>query len=270
MKNDFNQDEVLGRIASLQAERGLSSAAFARMVMIDPANYGRKIRQIQPLTKLDIRKISRNLNISETWLCTGEGVKYDLESKPETETSIPSNAIPSVKVMEYEFIGENKNDGLFFIDQDGVMRISVPHVPYAARAEFPNMAEDLTPHLEEWSREMYIVDKRVRGRYLSFDVAGDSMDNGSRNCLQSGDKVLARELERDFWKDIKTNDHRFWVIVFGSSVLIKEIVNEDLTQGTITCHSLNPSPEYHDFTLNLDEVKALYYVVKVKPKERNV
>ena len=214
-------------------------------------------------------------NVNGRWLDTGTGnilnkhIELAYSIQQDEKEILPPNTIPSVDVTEYEYIGENKNDGVFFVDKNGVMRMSVPHVPYAARAEFPNMADDLTPHLEEWTREMYVVDKKVRGRYLSFDVAGDSMDNGTRDCLQAGDKVMARELERDFWKDLRTNDHRFWVIVFGSSVLIKEIISEDTKQGTITCHSLNPSPEYHDFTLNLDDVRYLYYVVRIKPKERN-
>ena len=146
----------------------------------------------------------------------------------------------------------------------------MPHVPYAARAEFVNFSDRLEKELDNWHREMYQVDKVVHGNYFSFEVKGESMDDGSRDSLQDGDKVLARELERDFWKDIRTGDHRFWVIVFGTSVLIKEIVSEDAETGTIVCHSLNPSPEYSDFTLNLNEVRYLFYVCKIKPKERSV
>ena len=42
---------------------------------------------------------------------------------------------------------------------------------------------------------------------------------------------------------------------------------QDLKEGTLTFHSLNPSPEYHDFTLREDDIRALYYVIKKKPKE---
>ena len=45
------------------------------------------------------------------------------------------------------------------------------------------------------------------------------------------------------------------------------MIDQDLTNGTLTFHSLNPSPEYHDFTLREDEIRALYYVIKKKPKE---
>lgn len=200
--------------------------------------------------------------LNERWVTTGAGLMTK-------DSKLPSNAIPSMEVEEFEYAGENKNDGIFFSSQDGILRMSVPHVPFAARAEFANLAEDLEPHLENWEREVYIVDKKVNGKYLSFDVKGDSMDNGMKDCLEDGDKVLVRELERDFWRDLHVNEHKYWVLVFGSSILIKQILSEDVDNGTIVCHSLNPSPEYHDFTLNLDDVRLLYYVVKIKPKERS-
>jgi hypothetical protein len=179
---------------------------------------------------------------------------------------IPSNAVPS-EAIDIEYAGENKNGGIFYRDKNsGKLYLSVPHVPYAARGEFPNLADSLEP-TTEWGRETYEVDKKVNGRYFSFDVRGDSMDNGMRKSLQDGDKVLVRELELDNWRTLRAGDHRFWVLVFDSSVLIKEISSFNGDTGTIICHSLNPSPEYHDFTLSLDNVRYLYYVIKIKPHE---
>ena len=45
------------------------------------------------------------------------------------------------------------------------------------------------------------------------------------------------------------------------------MVGQDTEQGTFTFHSLNPSVEYADFTLNMDEINSLYYVLKKKAKE---
>lgn len=186
--------------------------------------------------------------------------------KTTDEQPSGSNAVLSKEITDVEYIGENRNDGMFFRDADGKLYISVPHVPYYARGEFPNLSDSLEP-LGEWGREVYEADRKASGRYLSFDIKGDSMDNGEWKCLRDGDKVLVRELEHDNWRTLRTGDHRFWVLVFGSSVLIKEISSFDPTTGVITCHSLNPSPEYADFTLSLDDVRHLYYVIKLKPAE---
>lgn len=52
-------------------------------------------------------------------------------------------------------------------------------------------------------------------------------------------------------------------------VLIKQIVAQNLETGELTFHSLNNSPEYSDFQLNMDQIRALYYVLQKKPKTVN-
>ena len=59
----------------------------------------------------------------------------------------------------------------------------------------------------------------------------------------------------------------YWVVVFESSVLLKQLIGQDLEQGMLTFHSLNPSPEYADFTISENDVRHLYYVIKKKPRQ---
>lgn len=215
--------------------------------------------------------------LNQDWLLTGEGEMVKKETPSVNDVNLDShepmaiptesNAVLSMPVEEMEYVSQNSKGAMFMRDNLGRLRMSVPHVPYACRAEFANMSDRLEPNLDGWKHEIYLVDKKVRGNYLSFEVKGDSMDDGSRNSLQDGDKVLVRELEHDFWKDLHLQNHRYWVLVFGTSVLIKQIIKADSTSGEIICHSLNPSPEYADFSLNLDDVRMLYYVVKIKPRE---
>ena len=210
-------------------------------------------------------------DLIRVWLLSGEGSML-MEEQPSKAHDVPeflSNAVRSEEVSELEYAGENKNGAIFFRDKEDLLYISVPRAEFAARGEYPNEADSLEPSSEP-TRDIYKVDKKVKGRYLSFDVQGDSMDDGRRTSLQAGDKVLARELERDNWRTLRVGDHRFWVLVFGSSVLIKEIIAFNPTTGDITCHSLNPSPEYQDFVLNLDNVRHLYYVIKHQPKQNDM
>lgn len=41
-----------------------------------------------------------------------------------------------------------------------------------------------------------IVDKAGRGEYCSFEVSGDSMDNGLENAIKAGDIVTGRKIDR--------------------------------------------------------------------------
>lgn len=221
------------------------------------------------------RILSAFPDLSQRWLMDGEGpmlIDGQPSQQPPKAPDVPeylSNAVRSEDVTDLVYAAENKHGGIFYRDQRGQLYMSAPRVPYAAYAQYPNPADSLEPN-GEWGRVIYKVDKVAHGCYLSFDIKGDSMDNGNRLSLQDGDSVLARELERDNWRTLRVGDHRFWVLVFGSSVLVKEIIAFNPTTGDITCHSLNPSPEYQDFNLNLDEVRHLYYVIKHQPKQNDM
>ena len=157
--------------------------------------------------------------------------------------------------------------GAKFYKKGNQLFMTVKHVPYAAFGQFANDSDRLDPVNDEWGEETYEVDRVARGNYLSFEVKGDSMDTGTRQSFEAGDKVLVRELDRVHWHGIRYKDRPYWVVVFESSVLLKQMIGQDLEHGTLTFHSLNPSPEYADFTISENDVRHLYYVIKKKPKQ---
>jgi phage repressor protein C with HTH and peptisase S24 domain len=191
------------------------------------------------------------------WVKTGYGEMIDgnrVEVAPVSET-------------DEEFVTENTTGARFF-RRGGRLFMTVRHVPYAAYGQFANEADSLEASADEWSEETYEVDRVGHGHYLSFEVKGDSMDTGTRQSFEAGDRVLVRELGRTHWRDqIRFRDYPYWVVVFGSSVLLKQIIAQDIEHGILTFHSLNPSPEYADFCLSEDEIRSLYYVIRKKPKE---
>lgn len=186
-------------------------------------------------------------------------------------SSFKNEASFAVNVAEgNEVYSKNKNGDVFYQLEDGRFSMEVPLIPYAAYGRFANEDCTLTQDRETYEMEKFIVENPVKGNYIAFEVKGDSMDNGMRDSFESGDIILTRELNICHWKEgLQFKRRPYWVIVFGSSILIKQIVAQDLEKGEITCHSLSGSPEYHDFTLNLNEVKALFYVVQKKPKNVN-
>lgn len=56
----------------------------------------------------------------------------------------------------------------------------------------------------------------------------------------------------------------YFVIVHKTDgILVKEIIDHNPDTGEITCHSLNPSPEYEDFKINLNDVAQLFNIVQI-------
>lgn len=221
----------------------------------DILNENKKVGISKNIAELICEKFPQ---INKSYLLTGEG-SIDKEESNVVEIKLPEQS--------GDLYTETNNGVKFYEMPDGNYRMEVNLVPWAAYGRFANECNTLEPDNEEWEKESFYTDKIVHGRYLAFMVKGDSMDDGTRSSFEEGDRVLVRELDRIHWKEgLRFKERPYWVVVFGSSVLIKQIIAQDLETGKITFHSLNPSPEYSDFTLEMDEIRALYYVLQKKPK----
>lgn len=150
----------------------------------------------------------------------------------------------------------------FYQVAEGKFRMRVPMVPIYAYAKYIDEVRDATI----WDGDGYFdfpAEKIHHGFYQAFEIKGDSMDDDSKRSLSQGDIVNARELSRDKWKS-KLHKDQFpnWIIVTDNTILCKQIIEQNLETGDITCHSLNPSPEYSDFVINLNEVRKLFNIVQ--------
>lgn len=127
-------------------------------------------------------------------------------------------------------------------------------------------------YLTDYANDTYIeslplipikTEREYKGKYLIFEVEGDSMNDGSISSLMDGDRVLCRNIGKEHWRFPLHIDQWFFVIVHREEgVIIKEIVDHDMQAGTITCHSLNHLYG-EDFTLRLNDVSELYNVVEL-------
>lgn len=153
---------------------------------------------------------------------------------------------------------------------DGKLLMEVAVLPIAALGspedEFATLCEN-----EDCDKKLFEVDDVHHGHYYAFRVEGNSMDDGTYDGFRAGDIVLVRELPRDEWApQLRISKWPYWVIVWGNNVRLKQIISQDTEAGTITLHSLNPSPEYTDFTLSLSGISRMFNVIQVQPKIRKI
>lgn len=71
------KEGIIGRINELIEDFGLSQAAFAHKIDVDPSNLRKKLNGTQTITYNDIQKISQSTNVSKEWLEKGVGEKYN-------------------------------------------------------------------------------------------------------------------------------------------------------------------------------------------------
>ena len=188
--------------------------------------------------------VARYPDISLRWLLTGEGemLRTAEEKAEEKPHRIESNVRP---VLE----GERE-------------WVEIPLVPYRARAGVLSGFGD--PDWQEGKQTMHVlVDRRLRGDYLIYEVEGDSMDDGTTNSFLEGDFLLCRVLPKSDWQyGIKKRTMTFCVIATeAEGVVLKQVTRHDKAEGVITCHSLNPA--YDDYEVNLSDVQAIFYVERL-------
>ncbi len=256
-------NEKLRRVIAwlIAQDRASSQRDLALMLGYNPSAFSQIVNGRVPLSEKFLNRLATfEPRLNTAWI-KGKGGEMLVFSTPDAEQMGGGQEAMT-------FYAENKYGARFYKQGDRLL-MTVRHVPYAAFGRFANDSDRLDRTSDDWGYETYEVDLVAHGHYLSFDIQGDSMDIGTRESFEAGDKVLVRELEREHWREgFRYEDHPYWVVVFDSSVLIKQMVAQDLEKGTLTFHSLNPSPEYADFTLDLDSIRNLFYVVKKKPRER--
>ncbi|MFJ1431914.1 S24 family peptidase [Capnocytophaga canimorsus] len=118
-------------------------------------------------------------------------------------------------------------------------------------------------YLEDMPIVMIDSDQEYHGKYLAFEVEGDSMEPD----YLDGNIVICREVQRHLWSSkLHYNDWDFVIVHNTRGIMLKEIIAHDTSKGIITCHSINP--EHKDFKVNLREVSFLYNVVEVRQPGR--
>ncbi len=122
---------------------------------------------------------------------------------------------------------------------------------------------DNTHFLKHTPKVGFVVDKVSVSNYVSFEITNNSMYNGTINSLPIKTIVLGKQITiKNFTKIYVNNIKSFWVIVLENGVMCKQISAFNKKEKSVTCHSLNESPEYPDFDIELNKIKQLFLVIK--------
>lgn len=185
------------------------------------------------------------------------------ESESRIFGEIRENAKPIIaQNASFNEIEENGNE---FIDIGNSQYIMVvPLVEEYAYAGFLSGFAD-KEYIKELPKHTIVVSQLHKGKYFSFKVVGDSMNDNTGDAIAHGDIVTGREIQKSLWTS-KFHIHKFmdYIIVHKEGILIKRIISHDVDNGIIKCRSLNPDKEkYPDFEISLAEVSKIMNIVNV-------
>lgn len=256
-----DQIEKIKRVSQIRKELGIKQADFAKILDINRTNLSsiESFRENRLLPNGTSYILEKELNVNPIWLETGEGDKF-------------LGDVPRGKYGNAKDLGQIEYDPEInskFVDLgDGKYLMVVPLVNEFAHAGYLSNFKD-SEYLEDLPKHTIIVDKHHRGHYRAFEVVGDSMDNDSRESITDGSIATGREIKREHWRS-KFHTHRSKDFIFVSKtegIICKRIIGQDIDQGVLTLHSLNPDKYlYPDFQLALDDTQQIFSIVQVTQK----
>lgn len=219
--------------------KGLNDNKVTIDLGLSIGTLGKSRKEGRDLSDRNIEKILNfYTDIEKIWLLTGEDNM--LKSRQEFKSNV--RIVPNAKYTD------------------------VVYVPIHAQAGYGKGYGDIA-YIESLPTMQVIIDKNYNGNYRVFEVDVDSMDNGSRDAICDGDKILCREVRQDLWlSKLHINSWFFVIVMKNDGILIKQIIDHNVEQGIITCHSLNPL--FNNFEIDLRDVAELYNAIKII--ERNI
>lgn len=193
----------------------------------------------------------------QTW---EDGSRNITHSSSVLLNQLPKKGTQSVVNKSVE-VYENSNGNKFIELKNGRFKIIVKKVPVKAFGSYLSDFQNVG-FLDELEDVSFTVDHLGKGKYMCFEVDGDSMNGGQLDDTPDGAELLVRELGRQHWKDGFKESKYGWVIVHRQTVLFKDIKSFNPETGDIICGSRSGLPNHSDFTVNLNEVNQILKVIK--------
>ena len=215
--------EISERVKELWHDSGLNMTAFATKLTIDRSNLNKKVHGEQKITKRDIDKFCKTLNVSYDWLVNGNGEKY----LTEKESAM-------LEALQNKTSYNNKQSGVPYYDVDFCLAL---REMYQDTPEVPVQLIDIPGYSKAdfWCK-----------------TTGDSM------CpiINSGDIIAMKEVKD--WQSFLLMNEAYGIVTSNEQRMVKVIRPGSDTDHFIL-HSYNS--EYPDQEIDKNMVLRIYKVI---------
>lgn len=230
-------------LKQLRRKKNISQTEFAQAI-------GVSLRTVQLYEKKDANIPIKNLTKIAQYFDVSIAELYSQEKVSEQGAS-------------YEHLDSQKGKGPAIVKLGpGRYLISAPLVMMPHYRKFISKYED-NLFIGSLPKIGFVIDQVSVGKYVAFEISSDSMDDGTTEGIPNKSVVLGKLVPvSKLTTMVRDNPNVFWIITHNDSVMCKKITAFDKKNKAITCHSLNNSPEYSDFEINIGEVKQFYRIIK--------
>ena len=110
----------------------------------------------------------------------------------------------------------------------------------------------------------FVVDNFDGGGYMAFEIIGNAMNDGSIKSIPNGALVLGKLISEEVLLENSASDflNTPLIIIDKARIICKQFTGYNPSKASISCSSLNNSPEYSDFEIALSDIREIYQVIK--------
>ena len=222
------------RLNSIIVNKGLTPYQVSMRTGVSQSTLSRILKKNTKPNESNMKVLLKFFNIREEWLLTGEGKMLKTMQVVEVDPS-------TLVYMQVPLVGEYAQAGYLSGFADDVYVEDLPKTT--------------------WNKEGKASD------YLSFEVKGDSMDDGSWKSILEGDLLLCKNIPQDLWKSkLPINKWNFVLVHKTEGILVKQISEHNEKPGLLTLKSLNSY--YPPLVVNINDIAKLFYITDCRRKLR--
>ncbi|MGB5820098.1 MAG: helix-turn-helix domain-containing protein [Saonia sp.] len=229
---------------------------------------------------LVLKQLRREKKITQGDLAEAIGVSLrTIQLYEKEDANIPNKNVDKLAkyfgMTKAQLYAANESDPVYYLENKklkkshditkldpGKYLVTVPLSTVKEQGKYAQKYDDET-FMGTLPRIGFVIDQVSVTRYMAFEIANNSMYNGTAEGIPNGTIVLGKLTSKtELLRKIKTDQHRYWMILHGNSMMCKQITKYDRTTKGLTCHSINDSPEYSDFEIHLEDVKQFFMIIK--------
>lgn len=138
--------------------------------------------------------------------------------------------------------------------------MEVPYVAAHKQASYIKALATKDKQIDNTLDIMLIPKEFEEGIYMVVDIEGDSMDDGTKRAICSGDKLLIKEIDKAHWAKIASNykNNVFVLFTKHTGITCKQITQHHTQKGIFSCQCWNSF--FSNVDVPVSEVYRLFYV----------
>lgn len=244
---------------------GVSQQKISRLFNVD----NRTGKYPSPLRSDIIDRILNTFNdINKDWLLSNQSEMIKMQGRSlESNFKLKNGEV--VKVENGYMVAEDKTvypvkDGVTQMDDGLHMVVEFRDLSVAA-GPLTRSENGYVPQ-----KTMLVPKEYDKGEYLVVRVDGPSMEDGSFYSIPNGANILIRRYHLEQGERLPIRGNLF-VIDSKDGQALKQIIEHNVEEGYIICHSYNP--EFNDYKVPMEDILGFYLYRKIvgfRPPVRDI